>query len=269
MICSVWIQWGFCDVFRLGYISWVTAAVKKDVGNRDGCVSLDCKNSDDDAECRVKGPVVELLFNTNEKLQEKQHYQQRRNLSFWSRCNFGSFCELPTNDRVLESRDERVDLQSGPLINSGIIVPCKPTTWAASVGAKQPFSCGKQEVGNGRSDQTDLAGVVVDDEALVPAVEVLVRVDLDAQLLQHGLVGPLAHGVHGGAHVVQDAHDARRILGSHGNISFKSSHSRARTLVRSSRPSTERFSYAKHWDECMTRGWKWWTVRKKWYDNEW
>lgn len=70
-------------------------------------------------------------------------------------------------------------------------------------------------------DQTDLAGVVVDDEALVPAVEVLVRVDLDAQLLQHGLVGPLAHGVHGGAHVVQDAHDARRILGSRGNISFK------------------------------------------------
>lgn len=54
---------------------------------------------------------------------------------------------------------------------------------------------------------------MVDDEALVPAVEVFVRVDLDSELLQHGLVGSLAHGVHGGAHVVQDAHDARRILG--------------------------------------------------------
>lgn len=62
--------------------------------------------------------------------------------------------------------------------------------------------------------QTDLAGVVVDDEALVPAVEVLVRVDLDAELLQHRLVGALAHRVHGGAHVIEDAHDARGILPS-------------------------------------------------------
>ncbi|TNN87522.1 hypothetical protein EYF80_002239 [Liparis tanakae] len=44
--------------------------------------------------------------------------------------------------------------------------------------------------------RTDLAGVVVDDEALVPAVEVFVGVDLDPELLQHGLVGSLAHGVH-------------------------------------------------------------------------
>lgn len=64
--------------------------------------------------------------------------------------------------------------------------------------------------------QADLAGVVVDDEALVPAVEVFVGVDLDPELLQHGLVGPLAHRVHGGAHVIQDAHDAGRILGSRG-----------------------------------------------------
>lgn len=55
---------------------------------------------------------------------------------------------------------------------------------------------------------------MVDDEALVPAVEVLVRVDLDAELLQHRLVGALAHRVHGGAHVIEDAHDARRILPS-------------------------------------------------------
>lgn len=57
---------------------------------------------------------------------------------------------------------------------------------------------------------------MVDDEALVPAVEVFVGVDLDSELLQHGLVGPLTHCVHGGAHIIQDAHDARRILGSQG-----------------------------------------------------
>lgn len=61
--------------------------------------------------------------------------------------------------------------------------------------------------------QTDLASIVVDDEALIPAVEVIVRVDLDSELLQHGLVSSLAHCVHGGTHVVQDAHDTRRILG--------------------------------------------------------
>lgn len=44
----------------------------------------------------------------------------------------------------------------------------------------QAFLGGKQEVGNKQCsvsfglDQTDLASVVVDDEALVPAVEVLV-----------------------------------------------------------------------------------------------
>lgn len=61
---------------------------------------------------------------------------------------------------------------------------------------------------------------MVDDEALVPAVEVFVGVDLDSELLQHGLVGPLAHRVHGGAHVIQDAHDAGRILGSQGKHVF-------------------------------------------------
>lgn len=61
--------------------------------------------------------------------------------------------------------------------------------------------------------RTDLASIVVDDKALIPAVEVIVRVDLDSELLQHGLVGSLAHRVHGGAHIIQDAHDTRRILG--------------------------------------------------------
>lgn len=65
---------------------------------------------------------------------------------------------------------------------------------------------------------------MVDDEALVPAVEVFVGVGLHSELLQHGLVGPLAHCVHGGAHIVQDAHDARRILGSREKyFTFRSS----------------------------------------------
>lgn len=59
----------------------------------------------------------------------------------------------------------------------------------------------------------DLASVVVDDEALVPAVEVFMGVDGHPQLLQHGLVCPLAHRVHGGTHVIQDTHDARGVLG--------------------------------------------------------
>ena len=64
--------------------------------------------------------------------------------------------------------------------------------------------------------QTDLACVVVDDEALVPAVEVFVSVDLDSQLLQHGLISSLAHSVHGGTHIIQDAHDAGGTLGAQG-----------------------------------------------------
>lgn len=57
-----------------------------------------------------------------------------------------------------------------------------------------------------------LARVVVDDEAGTPAVEVLVGAHGRLQLLQQRLVGAAARGVHGGAHVVQDAHDARWVL---------------------------------------------------------
>lgn len=63
---------------------------------------------------------------------------------------------------------------------------------------------------------------MVDDEALVPAVEVFMGVDLDSELLQHGLVGTLAHRVHGGAHIIQDAHDAWRILDHKENSSHSS-----------------------------------------------
>ena len=60
----------------------------------------------------------------------------------------------------------------------------------------------------------DLASVVVYDEPLVPAVEVLVCVDADPQLLQERLVRALPLGMHGGTHVVKDTHDARGILGT-------------------------------------------------------
>lgn len=75
---------------------------------------------------------------------------------------------------------------------------------------------------NKQTDQseTDLASIVVNDEALIPAVEVFMGVDLDSELLQHRLVGPLAHGMHGGANIIQDAHDARRILGITVNFRF-------------------------------------------------
>lgn len=69
-------------------------------------------------------------------------------------------------------------------------------------------------------ERTDLASVVVNDEALIPAVEVLVSVDLHAELLQHSLVRPFANRVHGGTDVVQDAHNAGRILGSQGKTLF-------------------------------------------------
>ena len=64
------------------------------------------------------------------------------------------------------------------------------------------------------ANQPDLASIVMDDETLVPAVEVFMCVDLDSELLQHGLVGSLTDCVHGGAHVVQNAHYTGRILGS-------------------------------------------------------
>lgn len=70
---------------------------------------------------------------------------------------------------------------------------------------------------DGRADRrADLASVVVDDEASVPAAEVLVGPHLALQLLQQRLIGPLPFGVHGGTDVVQDAHDPGRILGGSG-----------------------------------------------------
>lgn len=53
---------------------------------------------------------------------------------------------------------------------------------------------------------------MVNDEALVPAVEVLVAANLHLEFLEQRLIGPLTHGMHGGTHIVQDAHDARRVL---------------------------------------------------------
>lgn len=53
---------------------------------------------------------------------------------------------------------------------------------------------------------------MVNNEALVPAVEVLVIPNLHLELLQQRLVRPLTHRMHRGAHVIQDAHDPRRVL---------------------------------------------------------
>lgn len=50
-------------------------------------------------------------------------------------------------------------------------------------------------------------------EALVPAVEVLVRADLHLQLLKQSLVCTLTLGVHGSTHIIQNAHDPHRVLG--------------------------------------------------------
>lgn len=53
---------------------------------------------------------------------------------------------------------------------------------------------------------------MVNNEALVPAVEVLMIPNLHLELLQQRLVRPLTHRMHRGAHVIQDAHDPRRVL---------------------------------------------------------
>lgn len=111
--------------------------------------------------------------------------------------------------------------ETGAAFSALTEVSFDPFMGAKNMAARMPANIWRNDTGSdprnekSSQSQTDLAGVVVDDEALVPAVEVFVRVDLDAELLQHRLVGPLAHRVHGGAHVIQDAHDARRILPSH------------------------------------------------------
>lgn len=58
-----------------------------------------------------------------------------------------------------------------------------------------------------------LSCIVVNDEALIPAVEMLMSPNLHLQLLQQSLVCSFPHGVHRGTDVIQDAHDARWILG--------------------------------------------------------
>lgn len=58
---------------------------------------------------------------------------------------------------------------------------------------------------------------MVDDEALVPAVEVLVIVDLHSELLQHRLICAFTLRMHSGTNIVQYTHDAWRILGKDTN----------------------------------------------------
>lgn len=63
-----------------------------------------------------------------------------------------------------------------------------------------------------------LASVVVDDKALVPVVEVGVGAQGRLELLEQGVIGTFSLGVHGGADVIQDAHEPWRILGKEGRI---------------------------------------------------
>lgn len=57
-----------------------------------------------------------------------------------------------------------------------------------------------------------LACVVVDDEAGVPAVEVLVGTHFALQFLEQRAVRPISLGMHGGTDIVQDTHDPGGVL---------------------------------------------------------
>jgi len=58
---------------------------------------------------------------------------------------------------------------------------------------------------------------MVDDKALVPAVKVLVVVDLHSEFLQHCLICAFTLRMHSSTYIVQYTHDARRILGKDTN----------------------------------------------------
>ena len=53
---------------------------------------------------------------------------------------------------------------------------------------------------------------MVNNEALVPAVEVLMVPNLHLQFLEQRLVRPLTHRVHCGTYIIQNAHDPRGVL---------------------------------------------------------
>lgn len=53
---------------------------------------------------------------------------------------------------------------------------------------------------------------MVNNEALVPAVEVLMVPNLHLEFLEQRLVRPLTHRVHRGTYIIQNAHDPRRVL---------------------------------------------------------
>lgn len=66
---------------------------------------------------------------------------------------------------------------------------------------------GARLVPGGQLGGGHLASVVVDDKAGAPAVEVLMGAHCRLQLLQQGLVSAATRGMHGGTHIIQDAHD--------------------------------------------------------------
>lgn len=53
---------------------------------------------------------------------------------------------------------------------------------------------------------------MVNNEALVPAVEVLMVPNLHLKFLEQRLIRSLTHRVHRGTYIIQDAHDPRGVL---------------------------------------------------------
>lgn len=57
-----------------------------------------------------------------------------------------------------------------------------------------------------------LSSIMMDDKALVPAVEMFMSPNLHLEFLEQCLVSPFSHGVHCGTHVIQNAHNPWGIL---------------------------------------------------------
>lgn len=81
---------------------------------------------------------------------------------------------------------------------------------------KIQYSCQSGVSAAGKSlwlaSRSYLAGVVMYDEARVPAVEMFVRSHCGLQFLQQSAIRTLPFGMHGGTHIIQHAHYSRRVL---------------------------------------------------------
>lgn len=108
---------------------------------------------------------------------------------------------------------------------AGIPRGCFRMRWLRGSGLDHPGSVRRRcwgTLGGRGGHAAHLASIVVDDKASTPAVEMFMVAHGHLQLLQQRLVGAPARGVHGGAHVVQDAHDAWGALWAWGGSSKES-----------------------------------------------